>query len=225
MNFLDILSILSYVAIVVIAGIMKKMWSSLDTYFDEKAKNLATKQDVTEITVKTEEVQADFHKILGKFDADLKFKYEFYAKQYSELYSLLYSMVCESESLRYILANLSGEHIIFTEVPIMEYEIDNDGGKNLETKKTICEKMLNLILDRYVYASPSLMKSACALVNIEKYPGTVGNEDQKKLLEYQLKAKIIRTILNDYYWLRQQLHLQESNDETTKVETGDFISI
>lgn len=225
MNFLDLLSVVSFFAIIVIVEIIKKMWSSLDTYFDEKAKNLATKQDITEITVKTEQVQADFHKILGEFDADLKFRYEFYEKQYSELYSLLYCMVCESESLRYILINLSDEQIAFSEVPIMEYEIDEDGRENQNPKKTICEKMLNLILSKYVYASPTLMKSACALDNIEKYPGTVGNEEQKKLLEYQLKAKLIRTILEDYYWLRKQLHLHENNDETVKVETGDFISI
>lgn len=224
MNFLDILSIISSFAIVVMFKVIEKMWSSLDTYFDEKAKNLATKQDITEITIKTEQVQADFHKILGEFDADLEFKYKFYEKQYSEFYSLLYCMVCESESLRYILRNLSDEQIVFDEVPIVEYEVDNDGNENQETKKTICEKMLDLILDKYVYASPALMKSACALINIQNYSGTVGNEKQKKLLEYQLKANMIKTILKDYHWLRQQLHLPENNDEIVKLETGDFMS-
>ena len=219
------LSIISFIATVVIAEVIKKMWASLNTYFDEKAKNLATKQDITEITAKTEQVQAEFHKILGQFDADLKFKYEFYEKQYKELYALLYCMVCESESLRYILTNLSSEQIVFGEVPIMEYEIDNNGSDKQEIKETICEKMLNLILDQYVYASPTLMKSACALANIEKYLGTVDNEEQKKLLEYELKAKIVRTTLKDYHWLRQQLRLHENNDETVDVEKGEFISM
>lgn len=222
MNFFDILS---YIAIVVIVGVVKKMWSSLDTYFDKKAENLATKQDVTEITEKTEQVRADFHKILGKFDADLKFKYEFYEKQYSELYSLLYCMVCESESLRYILTNISKEQIAFGEVPIVEYEVDNNGRENQEAETAICERLLNLILNKYMYASPALIKLVYTLNNIEKFPEDVDNENQKKFLECKLKMEIIRTILKDYYWLRRQLHLQECNDESAKVETGNFISI
>lgn len=85
---MNVFDVLAYIAIVVMAAIVNKLWSSLDTYFEKKAENLATKQDVTEITLKTEQVQADFHKILGRFDADLRFKYEFYEKQYSELYAV-----------------------------------------------------------------------------------------------------------------------------------------
>lgn len=219
MNFFDVLL---YIAIVVIAGIIKKMWSSLDTYFEKRAENLATKQDVAEITIKTEQVQADFHKILGKFDADLKFKYEFYENQYIQLYSPLFCIVCESESLRYILTSLSEEHMVFSEYPIVEYEAEDGEKESQETEKTICVKLLNLIFDKYMYASPSLIKLASALVNIGKYQTNVNSEEQKKLLEYQLKAEVIKTVLKDYYWLRGQLHLQESEDESGKIEIGSF---
>ena len=222
MNFFDVLLC---IAIVVMAGIIKKMWSSLDTYFKKKAENLATKQDVAEITIKTEQVQADFHKILGKYDADLKFKYEFYEKQYIQLYSSLFCIVCESESLRYILKSLSEEHMVFSEYPIVEYETEDGEKESQETEKTICEKLLNLIFDKYMYASPSLIKLASALVNIGKYQTNVKSKERQKCLEHQLKAEIIKTVLKDYYWLRGQLHLQESKDESGKIEVGEFFSI
>lgn len=222
---MNVFDVLAYIAIVVMFGIVNKLWSSLDTYFEKKAENLATKQDVTEITLKTEQVQADFHKILGRFDADLRFKYEFYEKQYSELYSSLFCMVCESESLRYVLTRLSDEQIVFCEIPIVEYEIYNDGRESQEIEASICGKMLNLISDKYVYASPSLIKLAYALINTEKFETTVESAERRRIFELHLKKEIVRIILKDYYWLREQLHLQENIDESGKVETGNFASI
>ena len=71
----------------------------------------------------------------------------------------------------------------------------------------------------------SFRKLIITLARVEKYQTTVKNKEQKKVLELQLKAEIIRTILKDYYWLRQQLQLKESENESEKIETGEFISI
>ncbi len=221
MNLFDLIS---YIAIAAIVGVVCKMWSSLDTYFNKKAENLATKQDVTDITTKTEEIQAEFNKTLSEFDADLSFKYDFYEKQYRELYTSLFYLVCESESLRFILNNLSKGKIVFKDIPIVEYYAGNDR-KGEETEKSIFKKLLDLISNKYVYASPSLLKMSCALINIREYPMSVDNEDQKKILEHQFRLEIVKIILRDYYWLRKQLHLQESDDELNKVESGEFISI
>lgn len=42
---------------------------------DEKGKNLATKEDIEEITRKTEEVQQEFREGFELFSNDVKFKY------------------------------------------------------------------------------------------------------------------------------------------------------
>lgn len=43
---------------------------------DEKGKNLATKEDIEEITRKTEEVQQEFREGFELFSNDVKFKYK-----------------------------------------------------------------------------------------------------------------------------------------------------
>ena len=63
----------------------------------EKGRNIATKQDIQEITRKTEEVQQEFRKDIEKYNSDLHFKYDYYYKQYTELYCYLYAIVVQSE--------------------------------------------------------------------------------------------------------------------------------
>ena len=55
----------------------------LPSYMDEKGKNLATKEDIEAITRKTEEVQKEFKEGFELFSSDVRFKYDFYFKQYS----------------------------------------------------------------------------------------------------------------------------------------------
>lgn len=220
MNLFDVLP---WIAIIVLFALGKKWWSSLDKYFEKKAENFATKQDISEITLLTEQIHTDFKMALSSFDADIKFKYDFYVKQYNELYSKLFYIVCESEALRYILTKLAKENITFNEIPIIEYEEDDNMIENQSDKKSICDKIVNLISDKYVYASPSLIKLSCAYTNAEKCQPAIEYTGQKEQLKCQLKAEIVRTILKDYYWLRQQLLLQESTDETEKLDTGELI--
>lgn len=81
----------------------------LPKYMEEKRKNLATKEDVQEITRKTEEVQNEFKENFELFSSDLRFKYDFFYKQYSELYCDLYSIVIQSEYVRHFLFLTTGK--------------------------------------------------------------------------------------------------------------------
>ena len=58
----------------------------IPSYVTEKGKNLATKEDIREITDLTESVQQEFRKEIESFKSDLHFKYDFYYKQYEGLY-------------------------------------------------------------------------------------------------------------------------------------------
>ena len=53
----------------------------LPSYFNKKGENLATKEDIAEITKLQEEVQAQFHKELEEYSSDVHFKYDFYYRQ------------------------------------------------------------------------------------------------------------------------------------------------
>ena len=158
-----------YVAICFIATVGTRIWLAIEQYLAEKAKNLAAIQDVGKITAETEAVQAEFHKTTGKFDADLAFKYRFYEKQYNELYSKLYQKICESEGLRYILNNLVGEHMNYSDFPIVEFasEIEENPGQTYGD--STIDQILKLISTNYIYASPDLIKIVSVLENMKKY--------------------------------------------------------
>ena len=95
-----IFEILLAVAVFLIGLFVKNY---LPSYMDEKGKNLATKEDIEEITRKTEEVQQEFHEGFELFSNDVKFKYNFFYKQYSELYCKLYAIIIQSEYVRHFI--------------------------------------------------------------------------------------------------------------------------
>ena len=111
-------TILLFIVIVLIITV-KYVWNQLMTktipsYMEEKGKNLATKQDVEEITRKTEQVEKEFKEAFELFSSDIKFKYEYIYKQYSELYCKLYAIIVQSEYVRHYIRlsnNLSLIHI------------------------------------------------------------------------------------------------------------------
>ena len=75
-----ILEILIAIAVFLI-GLFTKNY--LPSYMDEKGKNLATKEDIEEITRKTEGIQQEFREGFEMFSNDVKFKYDFFYKHYS----------------------------------------------------------------------------------------------------------------------------------------------
>ena len=69
-----LLDILIIVAIF-LGGLFTKHY--LPTYMEKKGENLATKEDVKEITKLTEQVQKEFNEAFELFSSDVKFKYEY----------------------------------------------------------------------------------------------------------------------------------------------------
>lgn len=70
-----VIGILEIVAIIILGLFLKNYFPS---YMDEKGKNLATKEDIAEITRKTEVVQQEFRENFERFSSDIRFKYDFY---------------------------------------------------------------------------------------------------------------------------------------------------
>lgn len=112
-----IFEILLAVAVFLIGLFVKNY---LPSYMDEKGKNLATKEDIEEITRKTEEVQQEFREGFELFSNDVKFKYDFFYKQYSELYCKLYAIIIQSEYVRHFIELTDKRTIPFEEAPFLE---------------------------------------------------------------------------------------------------------
>ena len=109
-----IFEILLAVAVLLICLFVK---NHLPSYMDEKGKNLATKEDIEEIARKTEEVQQEFREGFELFSNDVKFKYDFFYKQYSELYCKLYATIIHSEYVRHFIELTDKRTIPFGTVP------------------------------------------------------------------------------------------------------------
>ena len=92
----------------------------LPSYFNKKGENLATKEDIAEITALQEKVQDEFHKEFERFSSDVHFTYDFYYKQYTDLYSKLYSIIWRSEYMRSFFRLLKGVELSPEEVPFVE---------------------------------------------------------------------------------------------------------
>ena len=204
--------------------LLKKIIDAFGIYFEKKAENFATKQDITEIRTKTEEVQAEFHRINEKFDADLKFKYQFFEDQYKKLYVGLFAKVCASEALRCVLkkkATENGMIYAFNEMPIVRFESDDDKRDNVE------KKIIENIQQNYIYASPDLLKWMSVVVEIDGFT-VYKNDDIDELRHYAL-TKMIETIVHDYEILREKLYLKDENVECetleNRIKMGEFIKI
>lgn len=225
MEMAEYINTLSFVLLLIISGICLKIWKASDTFFIKKAENYATKQDITEITKKTEEVQSEFHKIRTEFDTDLKFRYTFYENQYKELYAKLYLKICKSEALRFTLNSLSKDSYKFCTLPIVEYAGNYDENGNEVGDKSIIEDIVELVLEKEIYSSPELIKLICTFNAVENYEKHTETEDMIGQLEKELKIEIIRTIFGDYCWLRDRLHLKNDKDMIETLESDQFIRI
>ena len=66
----ELIDIVLILFLLIFSRIAHKIWKALDSYLIKKAENYATKQDVTQITKRTEEIQSEFYKIRSEFDTD-----------------------------------------------------------------------------------------------------------------------------------------------------------
>lgn len=216
--------------------------SYLPKYMEEKGKNLATKEDIAEITKITEEVQKEFKVSFEQFSSDLKFKYDFYYKQYSELYSNLYSIIIQSEYVRHFVFLSDGKKLTFEEVPFLEItpthktteyisfkhgESPNFQQKTekIETpisqfnKKQLCD----YIIDNGEFASQKLLKIAISYrFAYQHYAGNpeVKNsscEDIANYEEIRLLREMVSCIVSEYNFLRKELKMEYNKEE---LETG-----
>lgn len=210
----------------------------LPSYIDEKGKNLATKEDIKEITLKTEEVQKEFKENFEIFTSDVHFKYDYYYKQYCELYSEIYGIIIQSEYVRYFMKLSDDKNITFEEAPFLEVskshrtttKIEWKNGEEAKTtqhsedistpisefnKMKLCE---HIIQKSYV-ASPELLKLAVSY----RYANTyyAGNESGKHYSiedtaneeEFRLIRELVCCIVREYNFLRKELKMEFNEKE------------
>lgn len=217
-----------------IFGLFSK--SFFPKYMEKKAENLATKEDIKEITNKTEEVKNEFKKEFGKFSRKLEFKYRFAEEQLVNLYSNLYSIVSQSEYFRYFLEHYDNLELPFNTTPFLEVnqlthnrKIDLSTGKILvdeiiqkENEITKANKMniANEIIKNSKYANKRLLKLAVAYRYIHDCYSDGSNKILKEKYKYDIEeVKLIGAIIKEYNRLACELDLDYSKYE---LEHGMF---
>ena len=214
----------------------------LIVYLNEKSKNLATKQDIEEITRKTESIQKEFKESFEIFSSDVEFKYDFYFKQYSILYSHLYSIVTQSEYLRYFSKISEKKDYPFEDFPFLEltnkktitkFSFKSDAKIESSSKTEIIntpltefnkKNLCNYILENAAYADQSLLKLAVEYrFAYEHY----GNDKESSNVndtandeELRLIREIVCHIVKEYNFLRKELNMSYDENE---LNTGIMI--
>lgn len=209
----------------------------LPTYMSEKGKNLATKEDIQEITRKTEEVQKEFKESFEYFSSDLSFRYDFYYNQYSELYSHLYAIIIQSEYVRHFMAVSDDQNVPFDEAPFLEISPTRRvnekttwrSDKPTETKRTEeiietslsqfnKEQLCEYIISNGKYASQNLLKLAVSYRFAHHYyGGNASCADAANAEEFSLIKRLVCCIVSEYNQLRKDLKMSYDDSE---LETG-----
>lgn len=201
------------------------------SYLDQKGKNLATKEDVAEITKKTEEVTTHFKKELECFTTDLKFKSDFYFQQYAKLYCKLYAIVCQSEYIRNFIYEDQKKYYSFEDYPFLEISptiskkivINSQISRNpaeiigiTETPLSKCNKnqLCLFIIENAEYANQNLLKLAMSYRFVQTLYGKndlytkTANDEELRIIK-----EIVINIIKEYNSLRKYLNLNFSKSE------------
>ena len=219
---------LGLIVLIVMVLVARFFWKQLvdktiPSYMEEKGKNLATKQDVEEITRKTEQVQKEFKEDFERFTTDIHFKNDFYSQQYEELYAELYTIIIQSEYMRYLMKLKNGQTFSFEDYPFIAVSPIHRSKTKVETKddasltvshteeqietpesKFTCLKLSELIIDRGKFASPVLLKLA---VSYRLVHGLIMDSDVTKNEDFRLQGEIVRRIVREYNELRCNLKM------------------
>lgn len=212
----------------------------LPAYMDQKGKNLATKEDIAEITRKTEEVKVLFQKEVAVFSNELTFANDYAFNRYSILYARIYGIVIQSEYLRFFYKKHELGDLSFEEFPFIEIKRSRiNSQKNVFTGEKISEEVRSIedeitsfnkkelcdyIIDKSEYASPRLLKLAIAYRYAESnYEGTKKVEDSRVVKafndsEFELIKEIVKTIIMEYNEIRKIVNLSYSESELTTGE-------
>lgn len=211
-------------------------------YMEEKGKNIATKEDIQEITTKTEAVKVAFQKEFDEFSRENRFKNEYHYKQLSELYSKLYAIVSQSEYFRYFNELCGGAKASFEEFPFFEMVKKSSNEKSNLFTGEILERQIVKVNDSITsfnkkelsefiiansnLASRKLLKIAVAyrFAN-DNYGGSEKPTTDEKMLEefnneeLRLIREMVKIIVSDYNRLSKELNLHYNKVE---LETGIF---
>lgn len=216
-----IVEIASIIAVFLLGLFTKKY---LPSYMEKKGENLATKEDVKEITRRTEEVQQEFRQEMARFSKDLEFKYDFYYKQYDGLYSFLYAIVSQSEYTKHIIKLTDGRELTFDEYPFVKnsptrtvkttYEIGKTTHQETLTETEISEfdqkKICEYIISNGHLATPELLKLAVSyrlVTNLGVDKEIADNE------EFRLIKEIVMRIVKEYNFFRKELQMSYNEEE------------
>jgi len=196
------------VVLTILLGLFIKNY--LPSYMDEKGKNLATKEDIQEITRKTEEVQKEFKEGFEYFSSDLRFKYDFYHKQYSELYSKIYAIVIQSEYVRRFIQITKGQEHSFEEIetPISQFNKRQLCDYIIENGEYATQELLKIAVSyRFAYShyegNPEVKNSSCA---------DAANDE-----EFRLIRDMVCCIVKEYNYFRKELKMNYNHSE---LESG-----
>lgn len=246
---METLTIINTVGIIIAIGLFcfdLIIKNYLPSYISAKAENLATKEDIQEITRKTEEVQQEFRENLEVFASDMHFKYDYYYKQYCELYSNLYGVIIQSEYVRYFLKLSDDMDISFDEAPFIEIQkrerintsitqlspnVKATVNTTTELIKTPLSEFNKLhlyeqIISKSEYATPQLLKLAVSYRYAHSYYS--GNEEQSHYSneetaneeEFRLIRLLVCCIVTEYNFLRKELKMDYNSEE---LKTGKIL--
>lgn len=203
----------------------------LTSYMQEKGKNLATKQDIQEITRKTEEVQKEFKESFQLFSTDVQLKYDFHFKQYSELYSKLYSIIIQSEYMRNFLYLTKKNQFEFEEAPFIqiepkitektEYKFNGINSTKKMTKEIVETPLsefnkrflCDFIIEKGEYAEQDLLKFAISYRCIDSFKMSNGDKETIDNEEIRLIREIVLCIVKYYNFLREKLKMSYNDVE------------
>lgn len=210
----------------------------LPSYMSEKGKNLATKEDIQEITQKTEEVQQEFREKFELFSSDVRFKYNFYNRQYSELYCKLYAIIIQSEYVRHFIQLQEGILYSFDEEPFIEISPTYRVSQNFEIRKNEPAKftqkeekiitpisqfnkqqLCDYIIENGNLASQKLLKIAVSYrFAADRCPKNYEAQDETNIKlaieeETRLIHEMVCCIVSEYNYYRKELKMDYNEDE------------
>lgn len=231
--------VLNFLILLALGSVALFLKHYLPSYMDEKGNNLATKEDIEEITAKTEEVQRQFKEQFELFSTDVRFKYDHFYRQYSGLYYKIYSIIMQSEYVRHYIYLYSGKTISFDEAPFVEVsptkrvtdKIEFKAGQSPslsheESKKVtpISEfnkkQMCDYIISNGEYASQHLLKLAVSYrFAHSNYAGNPAVNNVPTEVAYEEEIRLIRElvccIVKEYNILRRELKMEYIESELT----------
>lgn len=236
MEIVNLILNIAGIVLIFLVGLFTKNY--LPSYMDKKGENLATKEDIEEITRKTEEVQREFKEEFEAFSSDMKFKYDFFYKQYSELYCKLYAIIIQSEYVRHFIQITDGKVITFEEAPFLEisptrretttWNIGGEKGSSVSRKTESIEtpiskfnkkELCDYIIQNGELASQNLLELAVSYRFAHEHysgNGSGGSVDVREKAddeEFRMIKEIVGTIVKDYNQLRKELKLSYDEEE------------